>query len=284
MDDIINRIETDFRKFSDEYDIFPAEPDFHQYAADRISNERVQEQWDQLLALTTCIVSGSKILEVGSGYGAFINFADNKGLLAYGIEPELSQANISKDFLTLNGSNSSLIINSVGEKIPFPSNYFDVVYSSNVLEHVMVPKQVVSEAIRVLKPRGYLQFVIPNFGSWYDGHYQIVWIPNMPKWLAKFYVRLYKRNTDYLDTLQLLNRPWLERILDRHEENIEIIGWGEEIWENRMRTTFSAWSGLGTLAKIMHLINVLNLEPLIIWAGKHLHWETPLILTLRKRR
>ena len=54
---------------------------------------------------------------------------------------------------------------------PLPTSYFDVVYSSNVLEHVKEPPKVISEIIRVLKPGGHAQIVVPNYGSWWEGHY-----------------------------------------------------------------------------------------------------------------
>ena len=56
---------------------------------------------------------------------------------------------------------------------PFPTSYFDVVYSSNVLEHVNEPPKVIGEIIRVLKPGGHAQIVVPNYGSWWEGHYGI---------------------------------------------------------------------------------------------------------------
>ena len=39
------------------------------------------------------------------------------------------------------------------EMLPFPSNYFDVVVSQSVVEHLKEPKIVFAELHRVLRPR-----------------------------------------------------------------------------------------------------------------------------------
>jgi SAM-dependent methyltransferase len=285
IDRLVDRIEEDFRKFSKTYKIYPPNPPLRKYAEDRISVERIQEQWSQLKSLTFGANSNLRLLEIGSGFGAFLNYASSQGVAAFGIEPELPQAHISHDLLKLTGEQDTVIINSVGEKSPFQNEMFDVVYSSNVLEHVENPEIVISEALRVLKPGGYLQFIIPNYGSWYDGHYQVLWFPNIPKFIAKVYVRILGRDPSFIDTLQLINRHQLEKILVKHDDCIEIIGWGEDVWESRVRTAvFSAWSGLGSLVRLMRLIHLLRLEEITIWLGKKFHWETPFILTLRKVR
>ncbi len=52
-----------------------------------------------------------------------------------------------------------------GRNFPFPDGSFDVVFSSNVLEHVPDLPQLHSEAMRVLKPEGFCLHVMPT-GAW----------------------------------------------------------------------------------------------------------------------
>lgn len=52
-----------------------------------------------------------------------------------------------------------------GRNIPFPDSSFDVVYSSNVLEHVRDLPYLEAEMKRVLKPGGYCVHVMPS-ASW----------------------------------------------------------------------------------------------------------------------
>jgi SAM-dependent methyltransferase len=52
-----------------------------------------------------------------------------------------------------------------GRNLPFPPSSFDVVFSSNVLEHVTQLQPLFSEMCRVLKPGGLMIHVVPT-GTW----------------------------------------------------------------------------------------------------------------------
>lgn len=51
------------------------------------------------------------------------------------------------------------------EKLPYQDNLFDFIYMGEVLEHTWVPKQVIDECYRVLKPGGQLIMDTPNVYS-----------------------------------------------------------------------------------------------------------------------
>lgn len=59
------------------------------------------------------------------------------------------------------------------EYLPYPSNHFDTLLSSDVLEHVTDDRMAASEMVRVLKPGGRIVIFTPN--RWYPfethGHY-----------------------------------------------------------------------------------------------------------------
>lgn len=57
------------------------------------------------------------------------------------------------------------IVEYDGQHIPFPDRYFDVVFSSNVLEHIPHLKEYQDEIKRVLKPDGIAVHVVPS-GTW----------------------------------------------------------------------------------------------------------------------
>lgn len=50
-----------------------------------------------------------------------------------------------------------------GERIPFPDASFDLVLCCNVLDHVQDPAAVLSEAHRILRPKGYFYLVVDVF-------------------------------------------------------------------------------------------------------------------------
>lgn len=62
---------------------------------------------------------------------------------------------------------------AAAEAVPYPDNYFDMILSHEVLEHVIDDRQAVHEMVRVLKPGGRVIIFCPN--RWYPfethGHY-----------------------------------------------------------------------------------------------------------------
>lgn len=52
-----------------------------------------------------------------------------------------------------------------GEKLPYKSGTFGLVYSAFVLEHVQNPENLLSETIRVCRPGGMIIILCPNFGA-----------------------------------------------------------------------------------------------------------------------
>jgi SAM-dependent methyltransferase len=260
-----------------------------QMARDSADEERSLAQLEGLVAAIERPLTGMSFLEVGSGIGLTVAAARKvMKAEAYGIEPGDAEyegtLQLSRAVLAEAGLDPEIIRDAMGEVIPFPDNYFDVVYSSNVLEHVKEPPKVISEIIRVLKPGGHAQIVVPNYGSWWEGHYGVIWFPHLPAVFGKIYVRLLGREPSFIDTLQLVTRGKLERWVAPHKGAIEIIDWGVEIWEQRVRTLgFSEYSALGRLKSILRVLHLLKVIPLLILVGKFLHWETPLILTFKKK-
>lgn len=55
-----------------------------------------------------------------------------------------------------------------GQWLPFKGDIFDVVLSTEVLEHVPEPKQVFAEAARVLRPAGLLVVTAPQAGHLHE--------------------------------------------------------------------------------------------------------------------
>jgi len=140
------------------------------------------------------VLRGKKLLEIGSGFGIFNAIARKEyGIDAWGVEPSGEGFDktyeLSLDILKENGLDGSVIKSTVGEALPFPDESFDIVYSTNVLEHVANPKKVLEEAIRVCKFGGIIQIVVPNYGSFYEGHYAVPYLPYSPKWVFKFFLR-----------------------------------------------------------------------------------------------
>lgn len=92
-----------------------------------------------------------KTLEIGAGTGRF-----TKALkITHAVEPSKKLVK----YLLKKGINA---INSVGERLPFKDNEFDVVFILFSLEFVKKPKQVLKEANRVLNKKGVLVLGLLN--------------------------------------------------------------------------------------------------------------------------
>jgi SAM-dependent methyltransferase len=155
--------------------------------------------------------SQPKILEIGSGNGFGLCYMLKCGLDVVGVEPgsEISFEGRSRraiSLLELNGitSPTSRLLPAYAEKLPFADNSFDLVFSIAVVEHVTNVEQTMREALRVVKPEGLVIMNVPNYNSFREGHYNILWIPYLlaRKAIAKWYVRtVFHRQDYYVDEL-----------------------------------------------------------------------------------
>lgn len=133
------------------YDRFAGEFDAQMNRYDL--EKRVRILYDHLLPED---LSGKRLLDAGSGTGWFSLRATERGAKVTSIDVGLN------------------LLREVGRKcstdrtvadicnLPFPDRRFDVVVSSEVIEHVPEPKRAVSELARVLKPGGLLALTTPN--------------------------------------------------------------------------------------------------------------------------
>ena len=185
-----------------------------------------------------------KVLEIGSGCGVtHVTWTKMFGINGYAVEPEGegfdNSAFVARNLLKENGLNPNRIISATGEELPFKNNMFDIVYSSNVLEHVKCPESVLREAIRVTKKGGRIQIICPNYMSYFDGHYSAFHPPIFSNkffcWWLKY---IYKKDPAFAKTIRTeINPLWVMRhvkILSQ-KSNIKLIGLGEDIFTERMR-------------------------------------------------
>jgi SAM-dependent methyltransferase len=224
-----------------------------------------------------------RVLEIGSSFGSMHALLRRQGVDAYAIEVDLTRIRLGRRFWRVLAESPSRVVAAVGEVLPFPDETFDVVFSSNVLEHVQDPVKVLSETRRVLKPGGMMHVVVPNYGSIWEGHYAVLWIPYLPPLLGKLYVRLYRRDPSFIDTLQFINPFWLGQML-RQVSGFEVIDEGIGLWQERLASPhFSAWSGLAKLQPLVRAAQKLGLVRCVQVIGGMLKLHTPIVLTARKR-
>lgn len=99
------------------------------------------------------INKNSKILDIGCGIKTVLHFLP--GELKIGVDP------LADEYVKIYNYPEDVVIEkSFGEQLKFENNFFDIVFTTNALDHTKSPKNVVSEIYRVLRPDGY--FVLIN--------------------------------------------------------------------------------------------------------------------------
>lgn len=248
-----------------------------------IDNSRAQEKLDLMKKQIKDLVENKRILEIGSGCGMFLSSCTESRLKSFGIEPDNIPIRYSKHLLKEKGYPLT-ISKGVGEDLPFKENSFDVVASFQVLEHTRIPKKVLHEAVRVLKPGGYLYFVIPNYNSFWEGHYGVMWLPFLAKskLLAKLYAKALGLNTKFIDIINFITpKSILQNLKD---SPLKIISMGKEIWEQRMHALeFSSWGTTENLLFWVRLINKFKIISLAITLGRKFDLYYPIILFGQKK-
>lgn len=252
------------------------------FGANREFNiSRIEFRYNQLNKYFGTL-EGKKILEIGSGNGIFVAYLRKMGIEAYGIEPDENLSESAKVLFRQNDLPISCIKKGVGEKIDYPNNTFDFVISYQVLEHVGNVSNVFMEVKRVMKNDGLIFFVVPNYFSFWEGHYGVFWFPLFNKKIAKIYLTLLGRNPNFIDTLNFITPYKIKCACKKF--NLEIVSMGKEEWENNLSKSElkTYWSSSSFLIRIIKLIRVLKIYSIISWFGKSTDTYYPIYLIAKK--
>ena len=131
------------------------------------TNKRLEVIFNELLRED---ITGKKLLDAGCGTGWFSKLSCERGAIVTSMD--LGENLLSK---VAQKCTSERVVGSILE-IPFKDNSFDIIVSSEVIEHVPDPYHAIQELFRVLKPGGTLVLTTPN-KIWYFA----IWIANVLK-------------------------------------------------------------------------------------------------------
>lgn len=116
--------------------------------------------------------SNRKVLDFGCGDGRIVFQMREKGFDFYGVE---SYYDGDEETYQRAKSNSEFIkqYSPPNDKIPYPDEYFDFIYSNQVFEHIHDLNFTLSELHRVLKKDGIMIHNFPVKEYFVEGHFRI---------------------------------------------------------------------------------------------------------------
>lgn len=103
------------------------------------------------------------VLDLGCGIGAYLQRLAERSDSAIGVEFDFQRARTAQE-------HGLSLTCAAGEKLPYPSDHFDLVLSHEVLEHVVDDRASLEEIVRVLR--------IPNQAQQHSGGRLVIFVPN----------------------------------------------------------------------------------------------------------
>jgi 2-polyprenyl-3-methyl-5-hydroxy-6-metoxy-1,4-benzoquinol methylase len=107
---------------------------------------------------TVDFTPGLKALDVGSGFGQYLNAMLNAGFDAYGIEPSPQFCRYAIE----QGVPKERLYQVSAEDAIFENNSFDFIFLGALLEHVPNPSETLKKCISWLKPDGLIYVQVPS--------------------------------------------------------------------------------------------------------------------------
>jgi len=160
-----------------------------------------------------------RVLDIGCGKGGVVIACALKGAEVVGFDPDECEVNIAVSRAESYSLENVSIFQGDADNIPFPDNYFDLVTATSVLEHVENLGMVIKEMVRVTKPNGYCCVTIPNPIFPREAHYKIFYIPYLPKYLGKIYLKTRGFNPDFFMRYVTYPYPSISKVTKIFREN-----------------------------------------------------------------
>lgn len=121
---------------------------------------RQERLYGERLDYIESYMRSGKLLDVGCAAGHFVESAIGRNWDAYGVEVSKYATEYARNTLKLKKVFNTTLIDA-----NFPSDYFDVVTCWDTLEHLTDPLTSLKEIHRILKAKGMIFVIVPNFDS-----------------------------------------------------------------------------------------------------------------------
>ena len=146
-----------------------------------------------------------KVLDVGCGFGNLLLALQEEFTQVCGIDIEPTCVEWSKK-----RAGRAEVIDGSATKIPWQDREFDLIISTDVLEHIPYSEQemAASEMMRVLKPGGCGYVEVPNRLQIVDEHNFLLFGSWLPDKLRKKYAKFVSKKGAYIQCWERTGRGW----------------------------------------------------------------------------
>jgi 2-polyprenyl-3-methyl-5-hydroxy-6-metoxy-1,4-benzoquinol methylase len=173
----------------------------------------------QVVAVAT--PAGSRVLDVGAGYGSFVMLARARGYDAIGTEIAPFEVAFARRRVARERPSeepSAIFLEHGIFDRELDAQRFHAVTFWNVLEHIEQIDAVLARAAALLVPGGAIYIVCPNYAAWRkEAHYQIPWRPFLSRDAAIARLRDYGKDPAFFASSVFMRTNWeVMTVLRRH--------------------------------------------------------------------
>lgn len=147
----------------------------NQYERTRFFSEITRKRYEEWLDRFESFRKTGRLLDLGCGYGYFLEVAKEKGWEVYGVEISQVATDVCNE-KELNVQCGPL------EDLHFENDFFDVIISIEVIEHLRFPAQFVEKSYQWLRKGGMVFLTTPNFNAFWryrlKDQYDVIEYPN----------------------------------------------------------------------------------------------------------
>lgn len=162
MDESINIMSKKSQQFEETY--FKGDKSIYASCYDyKVGNIATVYKERALEVLQKNVSKDAKILDAGCAFGNLLSLLDENNYTTYGVDISQYAINKAKKI-----TKAQLVLGDLNKKLPYKDNFFDAVFSLDVIEHLDSPYKFLLEMHRILKKGGILFIQTPNINSIFE--------------------------------------------------------------------------------------------------------------------
>lgn len=204
-------------------------------------------------------IRGQRVLEIGCGMGLHASLFAKAGARITTVDLTFRASQLAHHRFTQENISAS-VVQADGEKLPFPEQTFDRVWSWGVIHHSANTEAIVQEILRILKPGGFFQAMV------YHRRSIRYWI------IGGIQHGLIQRKLSQMNLAEV-NQTFTDGAIARHYTKREIPNLLKGFVDIRCRIFQEAGSdALPKISPLLHRVNSRVATKFDHWMNRHFGW------------